>query len=147
MTDTTAEGNQPNQNPVVPAAGSGMAVGPPGTARSTGLVILVTIVTFGIWTLVWSYQNGEELKQHNRTGLGGLVYLLLTLIFAPITMFVMASEIEKMYLAAGEKPPVTALTGLWFLLPFIGNIVWYVKVQGALNHRWESLGAAPASGV
>ena len=36
--------------------------GPVGTPRSAGLIILLTIVTFGIWTLVWSYQNGNELK-------------------------------------------------------------------------------------
>ena len=133
----------------VPASASvpPMAPGPPGKGRSTGLVILVSIVTFGIWTLVWSYQNGEELKRHNRTGLGGVVYLILTLVLVPITMFMVADEIEKMYTAAGKQSPVSALTGLWFLLPIIGNIVWYVKVQGALNAHWESLGAGPASGI
>jgi hypothetical protein len=29
------------------------------------------------------------------------------------------------------------------LLPLIGNIVWFVKVQGALNRYWESKGAPP----
>jgi hypothetical protein len=131
----------------VPGPGAPIALGPPGKGRSTGLVILVTIVTFGIWTLVWSYQNGDELKRHNRTGLGGAVYLILTLVFVPVTMFMVADEIEKMYTAAGKQSPVSALTGLWFLLPLIGNIVWYVKVQGALNAHWESLGAGPAVGV
>jgi hypothetical protein len=36
---------------------------------------------------------------------------------------------------------VTALWGLWFLLPLIGNIIWYVKVQRALNDLWLSNGA------
>ena len=128
-------------------AGAPAPMGPPGNGRSAGLVILVSIVTLGIWTLVWSYQNGEELKKHNRTGLGGVLYLVLTLVFAPITMFMLADEIDKMYTASGKQSPVTAITGLWFLLPIIGNIVWYVKVQGALNAHWESLGAATASGV
>jgi hypothetical protein len=52
-----------------------------------------------------------------------------------------------MYNASGKPSPVSALTGLWFLLPIIGNIVWYVKVQGALNAQWESIGGAPASGL
>jgi hypothetical protein len=136
---------QPNSP--VPSPSPVVTPGPPGKARSMGLVILVTIVTFGIWTLVWSYQNGDELKEHNRDGLGGLVYLLLTLIFAPLTMFLLATEIEKMYVRAGKQSPVSALTGLWFLLPIIGSIVWYVKVQGALNRQWESLGAPAASGL
>jgi len=140
--DVTAGAPVSAPGPVPP-----MAPGPPGKGRSAGLVILVSIVTFGIWTLVWSYQNGEELKRHNRTGLGGVVYLILTLVFAPITMFMVADEIEKMYTAAGKQSPVSALTGLWFLLPIIGNIVWYVKVQGALNAHWESLGAGPATGI
>jgi hypothetical protein len=122
-------------------------LGPPGKARSIGLVILVTIVTFGIWTWVWSYQNGEEMKKHNGDGLGGGLYLLFTILLAPVTMFLLASEIEQMYNRAGKQSPVSALTGLWFLLPLIGNIVWYVKVQRALNDQWVSLGAAPPSGV
>lgn len=124
-----------------------VAPGAPGKGRSAGLVLLVSIVTFGIWIFVWSYQNGEELKKHNGKGLGGVVYLVLTFIFAPITMFMLADEVDKMYTAAGKQSPVTAITGLWFLLPIIGNIVWYFKVQGALNSHWESLGAAPASGL
>jgi hypothetical protein len=133
--------------PAAAPVGTPAPIGPPGKGRSAGLIILLTIVTLGVWTLVWSYQNGEELKKHNRTGLGGAIYMILTLVFAPITMFMVADEIEKMYTASGKQSPVSALTGLWFLLPFIGNIVWYVKVQGALNDHWESLGAAPASGI
>jgi hypothetical protein len=43
----------------------------------------------------------------------------------------------------GEKSPVHGLTGLWFILPLIGHIVWFVKVQGALNRYWQSKGAPP----
>lgn len=133
--------------PVPPGPAPVLPPGPPGRPRSIGLVILVSIVTCGIWTIVWSYQNGEEMKVHNRRGLGGVAYLLITLFISPVTMFLLADEIEKMYQAAGKQSPVSALTGLWFLLPIAGNIVWYVKVQRALNTHWESLGAPPASGV
>ena len=33
---------------------------------------------------------------------------------------------------------------LWWLLPIIGHIVWFVKVQNALNSYWESKGAPRA---
>lgn len=135
--------------PPPPAAASpaAVALGPPGKARAAWLVVLVSILTLGIWPIVWSYQNGEELKAHNRTGLGGIGYLFLTLLIYPVTMFLMASEVEKMYVADRRRPPVTTLTGLWFLLPIVGNIIWYIQVQNALNDHWEGLGANAASGL
>jgi hypothetical protein len=45
------------------------ALGEPiGKPRSVGLTILVAIVTFGIWTWVWSFMNGEELKNYRHNG-------------------------------------------------------------------------------
>jgi hypothetical protein len=116
-------------------------LGPIGKRRSAGLVILLTIVTFGIWTIVWSYQNGEELKQHARTGIGGLGYLLITLFVSPVTMFLMANEVEQIYRRQGKEPPITTLWGLWFLLPLIGNLIWYLRIQGAINDEWSAHGA------
>jgi hypothetical protein len=117
------------------------APGPLGQPRSIALVLLLTIVTFGIWTLVWSYQNGEELKQHARTGLGGLAYLLITLFISPVTMFLMASEVEQLYRREGKQPPITTIWGLWFLLPLIGNLIWYVRIQRSINDYWSAHGA------
>ena len=34
--------------------------------------------------------------------------------------------------------------GLWFLLPLIGSLIWFIQVQGALNRYWESKGAPQA---
>jgi hypothetical protein len=31
--------------------------------------------------------------------------------------------------------------GLWFLLPVIGNLIWYIKVQRVLNEFWASKGS------
>jgi len=120
---------------------------PLGKGRSKGLVILLTIVTFGIWMLVWSYQNGEELKAYRKDGIGGVLYLILTLIFYPVTMFMMADEVSKMYIDDGDPAPITALWGLWFLLPIIGMFVWYIHMQNCINDYWESHGGMPASGV
>jgi Domain of unknown function (DUF4234) len=128
----------------MPPAESGSPLGKP---RSTGMVILLSIVTLGIWTIVWSYQNGEELKRHTHTGLGGLPYLLITLLVAPATMFLMAGEVEQLYRREGKQPPITVIWGLWFLLPLIGNIIWYVRMQRSLNDYWMSHGAAAPTGV
>jgi hypothetical protein len=64
--------------------------------------------------------------------------------------FVIPSEVGKMYKKDGQRPPMSGWTGLW-LFPFgfliIPAIVWFVKVQEALNRYWEGkTGAAvPAS--
>jgi hypothetical protein len=125
--------------PSTPATG---ALGPIGKPRSILVVLLLTIVTLGIWTVVWSYQNGAELKQHARTGLGGVAYLLITLFLSPVTMFLMASEVEQMYRREGKQPPITAIWGLWFLVPLVGNLVWYVRIQRSINDYWTSHAAA-----
>jgi hypothetical protein len=121
--------------------------GPIGKPRSVGLTILVAIVTFGIWTWVWSYLNGEELKNYRRDGLGGVAYLLFTMFFVPVTMFLMANEVEQLYVDAGEQPRITTLWGLWFLLPLIGNIIWYVRIQNAINEFWQARGGTTSPGL
>lgn len=121
--------------------------GPIGTPRSVGLTILLTVVTFGFWTLLWSYWNGEELKTYRRDGVGGVAFLLFTIFFVPITMFLMASEVEQMYKDAGEPPRITTMWGLWFLLPLIGGIIWYVRIQNAINEFWQARGASMSPGL
>ena len=121
--------------------------GPLGKPRSRGLVILLAIVTLGIWTVVWSYQNGEELKQRTGQGLGGVAYLFITLLISPATMFLMAGEVEQLYRREGKEPPITTMWGLWFLLPLIGNLIWYFRIQAALNNYWISKGSTHTPGV
>ena len=136
----------PSGAPAPPPAGVPAAASL-GKRRSIGLVILLSIVTFGIWTIVWSYQNGEELKRHTSNGIGGVGYLFITLLLSPVTMFLMAGEVEKMYRAEGKEPPITTIWGLWFLLPFIGNIIWYVRIQNALNDYWAAHGQTNKPGL
>ncbi|MCG8321173.1 MAG: DUF4234 domain-containing protein, partial [Cytophagales bacterium] len=126
----------PAPPPAAPAPGGGI-----GKPRSIGLVILLSIVTLGIWTIVWSYQNGEEYKRFSGQGLGGVAYLFITLLISPVTMFLLANEVEQRYRDQGREPRITTLWGLWFLLPFIGNIIWYVRIQRAINEFWVANGA------
>src|SRR4051794_15221897 len=110
--------------------------GPIGKQRSTGICILLAIVTLGIYALVWVYSTAKEMKQHSGTGLGGWIALLLYVVFAPVTFFLPPSEVGGLYTRVGHPAPVTAITGLWILLPIAGPIVWFVKVNGALNAYW-----------
>ena len=131
--------------PAPPAASA--ATGTLGTQRSIGMVIFLTIVTLGIWTLVWSYQNGDEIKRHANTGLGGVAYLLITFFISPVTMFLMAGEVEQLYRREGKEPPITTIWGLWFLLPIIGNLIWYVRIQKSINDYWTSHGSVVTAGL
>lgn len=112
-----------------------------GPFYSPGLVILLSIVTCGIWTAVWSFHTGEDLKKYNNDGFGGAINLVFWLLVSPVLMFTIPMEIEKMYQRDGRQSPVSTLWGLWFLLPIIGNFIWYLKVQEALNDFWVSKGA------
>ncbi len=149
MSDTPPPMDPPATTPPPPPSpvSSPGASGPLGKPRSALLVILLSIVTFGIWTIVWSFQNGDELKRHRNTGLGGVAYLFITLLISPVTMFLMASEVEQMYRSEGKEPPITTIWGLWFLLPLIGNLIWYVRIQSALNDYWTSHGSTVSPGL
>ena len=115
-----------------------------GPYYSPGLVILLTIVTLGIWGILWTYRTNEDLKRHNGDGLGGVLGIVIYLLLSIVLMFTIPDEISKLYKRDGRESPVSAVWGLWFLLPLIGNIIWYVKVQRSLNEFWLSKGASAA---
>lgn len=115
-----------------------------GTPRSVGMTILLSIVTLGIWTYIWTWRTHEDYKRYSGDGVGGWLGLVIYFLIGVVTMFLIANETQKLYEREGEQPPVRTILGLWFLLPIIGNIIWYVKVQRALNDFWVRRGAAPA---
>jgi hypothetical protein len=106
-----------------------------------GLTILLTIITCGIWGIFWTYRTNEDLKKYNGDGLGGVLGVVIYLLLSVVLMFTIPNEIKNMYERDGRESPVSAIWGLWFLLPIIGNIIWYLKVQDALNEFWASKGA------
>lgn len=108
------------------------------------MCILLTIVTCGIYSIVYYYKAHEELKQNTGQGIGGVVALVLALFVGIVSPFLLGSEVGKARQARGMEEKVTAITALWFLLPLIGGIVWFVKTNGALNEYWVSQGAQPA---
>ena len=115
--------------------------GPVGQPRGIGFGILLFIVTFGIYSWYWVYKTQEELKQHTGEGLGGVLGLVIWLLINPVTAFVIPSEIGQMYASGGQTPPMTGWTGLWLFpgaILLIPAIVWFVKVQRALNRYWEA---------
>jgi uncharacterized protein DUF4234 len=129
------------EQPVPSPLAATSAKGELGQPRGVVFVILLTIFTLGIYHLYWTYKSFEELKRHTGEGIGGVLGLVIALVFNPVNWFVLPSEIGKMYRSDGRAAPMTGWTGLWILLPLIGFFVWTAKVQGALNRYWKSQGA------
>jgi Domain of unknown function (DUF4234) len=124
--------------------------GPLGRPRGVGFGILMFIVTLGFYSWYWIFKTQEEMKQHTGEGLGGVLGLVIWIVLHPVMAFVTPSEVGAMYKKTGQAPPVTGWTGLW-LFPFgfliIPAIVWFVKIQGALNSYWEAPVPAAAGGA
>jgi hypothetical protein len=109
-----------------------------------GLNILLAIITLGFWTWAWTFHTAEEQKKYKGDGIGGPLSLIFAIIVNPVVWFTIPYEVEQMYHRDGRQSPVSTLWGLWFLLPIIGNFVWYLRVQRALNEFWLSKGTSAA---
>jgi hypothetical protein len=123
--------------------------GPLGHPRGIGFGILLFIITIGFYSWYWVFKTQEEVKQHSGEGIGGVLGLVIWILLSLVSAFVIPSEVGKMYTKDGQEPPVAGWTGLWLFpgaILIIPAIVWFVKVQGALNRYWErKMAAAPAA--
>jgi Domain of unknown function (DUF4234) len=119
--------------------------GPLGHPRGIGFAILMTIITIGFYSLYWVFKTQDEVKNHSGEGVGGVLGLVIYIVVGIVTWFLVPSEVGKMYQHDGREAPFSGWTGLWLLLPIIGAIVWFVKVQGALNRYWESKASTMAA--
>jgi hypothetical protein len=115
--------------------------GPLGKIRSPWIVILLSIVTLGIYGIYWQYAMFKEMKDYSGQGIGGVLGLVLAILLSIVNIFVMPSEVGSLYAAEGKPKPVQGVTGFWILLPIVGYFVWFFKVQGHLNKFWTSHGA------
>ena len=126
------------------AAASPHERGTVGHTRSVGLSILWAVLTLGIYTFIWTYKTQEEIKRYSGHGVGGVLGLVIYILIAPVTFFVVPSEVRYMYEDLDDgRSPVSGIYGLWFLLPLIGPLIWFIQVQGALNRYWQAKGAPP----
>ena len=130
--------------PMVPAGQYASPNGPVGKIRSTGVCILLCVVTLGIYAIVWYFMVHDEMRRHTGQGLGGVLALVIALLFGIVMPFLTSNEVGGLEERIGRPPRVTALTGLWYfpgIFILVGPIVWFVKTNGALNDYWRSVGA------
>ena len=118
--------------------------GPVGQVRGTALQVLLIAVTFGIWGLVYLFRTHEEMKRHSGEGIGGLLALVVAVVMYLASPFLLSHEVGGLYERGGRRPPVSALTGLWFfpgMFLLVGPLIWFVLTNNALNRYWRSAGA------
>ena len=127
----------PPPPPAAPAGGSGAI----GELRKPLTVVLLTIVTCGIYGLFWYYRNFEDMKQYSGEGIGGLLGLLLAIFCSIIAVFILPAEVGNLYEREGKDKPISALTAFWNLIPLIGWFIYIFKVQNHLNDFWAPKGA------
>ncbi|BBO82870.1 hypothetical protein DSCO28_34360 [Desulfosarcina ovata subsp. sediminis] len=114
---------------------------PVGKTRNPWVVLILGIVTLGIYTIVWHYCVLEELRNWRGQGWSGIVFIIFALFFGIALIAVpwlIPAYIGRMYQEDGREKPITGLSGFWVLLPLIGGIIWLVKVQNHMNSFWES---------
>ena len=130
-----------------PPGAVGLTEGPIGETRSIGLAIMWFILTWGAYGIYWVGNTMEELKRYTTSGLGGVASVIIFVVLWPVGPFIIAfvtpAEIGAMYARDGYERPVSGMTGFWTLIPIAGNVVWFVKVQRALNRYWVSKGGKP----
>jgi Protein of unknown function (DUF2510) len=120
--------------------------GPIGRPTSPGIQILLTIVTLGIWALVWTYRQYRDMHDYSGVGIGGVLGLLIN--FVPfwgslVTYFLLPNEVHGLYEREGRPSPVSGVYGLFVLIPLVGTLIWYILVQRAINDFWIAHGAPP----
>ena len=129
MSDTTPA------TPPPPPPASGW--GPKGKVREPVAVMIFSIITLGIYFLVWSYKVFDENKKFSGEGVGGVIGLILAFFLGIVNWFLLPSEIGDIYARMGREKPVRGVTGFWNLIPIVGFFIWVWKVQSAMNRIYE----------
>ena len=117
---------------------------PIGKIRNPVLVIIYSIITLGIYSLIYYYKLFKEMYNWRGQGWSGGLFLLFTFL-PPISglalPWLLPAYIGRMYAEDNQEKPITGLAGFWVFVPIIGGIIWLVKAQNNLNLFWEAKGA------
>ena len=116
-----------------------------GKIRNPWMVVLLSIVTLGIYALYWQYASFKEMKEYSGGGIGGGLGLLFAILLGIVNAFLLPSEIGHLYAKEGKMQPISGVTGFWVFLPIVGGIVWVLKTQGRLNDYWTAHGVVASS--
>ncbi len=113
--------------------------------RDIGIMVVLWVVTLGLYGLVWLYATSDELMQHSKKSGNPLAVVLLALI-PPLNVFVIwwhAVEVARMSASGGGKGMSEIRLFVWWfpwlpVIPTVGAILSQIQ----MNKRASSLGVA-----
>ena len=146
--DISGSGGEPRPRP----APSRMRTDAPlGEERGIALMIILTLLTCGIWAFVVQYKIGDELDRHQgrnqiNAGLDLLLILLTCGLWAIYVMYKYPRVLEEITIEEGM--PVVDISLLCILLSVLGlHIVALAILQNELNRHWQAHRTMRASGA
>lgn len=120
-----------------------------GKFKSPGTVLILSIVTLGIYSIIWMGMLWQEMKEYTGKGLSGWSLFLLLVPVVNIYIYIMMLiycftipqniGIERMKL--GMPQGLSAVWGLLMFVP-VGGLIWMYFVQKNLNELWDAAKSA-----
>ncbi len=109
-----------------------------GKKRNPVLVLVFSIITFGIYFFVWFYKSNEELKTVSGQPFNSILWTLLFLVpFAGlVSVWKFGEHIEDAEKKKGLQPRAGIVTFLLVAIPFV-NIVGLPMTQAEINKIWS----------
>lgn len=113
-----------------------------GTKRDVALVVILSIITCGIYALYWMYVTQEEVNNYlGEQDLSGAMVVLLTFvtcgIYGWIWYYQIGQKIQKAQVKAAVHGNDESI--LYLILAIVGlSIVSLAIIQNNLNKIWET---------
>ena len=83
--------------------------GPLGQRRGIGFGILMYIITLSFYAWYWVFRTQEEIKEHSGIGVGGVLGLVIWVVAGFVTIFLIPSDIGKLYMTDLRGPSATVV--------------------------------------
>ena len=118
-----------------------------GRHRSPVVVVILSIITFGIYYLYWYYSVNSEMRRY-RPSIEVSPGIALLSQFVPIANWISAYNTAGRLLTLEEAEPVPhgISPGIALLLHILLGIAYPFYVQDHLNRLWEAAGHRGALG-
>jgi hypothetical protein len=109
-----------------------------GKKRSPVAVLLLSIITLGIYFFVWYYKTNEELKAVSGQPFSSLLWTLMFLLplIGLISVWKLGAHLEAAERKKGLTPRSGVVTFLLLAIPLV-NIVGLPMTQAEINKVWS----------
>lgn len=128
-----------------------------GTERQWPIVVLLTLVTFGIYGLVYTYKVFEEAKRYGLAvnpiipvtsggaAIGFLFIPFFNLVWGVMLWFKVPGLVTKLNQIQGRPSSNWGFLGFLHLVPVLGQLIILIIIQPQFNAIWREQRAAQAA--